>query len=401
MTKTSFTSNVFYHSVLSPQLKKSGVEIQPDIKYREGPYFILSVNFVTIDWIIVMRHFNQRVREKENAWSDSNHSKWRFVLNCLFRMTRLEALEQILAGLYYITWMIAVPLCDFLYRFFLKGTMQRLIVTAVTDDFFKYVEEKGMQMDLQVKHGHQQAAFMLDVMQQMRKDQQKFRKNTETTEGVAEVTRGPLLGPLVDSDGLEIQNNLEEAELPQNLEFVVFNSELQVGYRRLRRAILFNSTFFEEALFLDALNYTDITTGLWDKHDGEIGQVNAEDDFNYSNFIGAKRESQYLMPRSAFVKANMAYEITELVAYDDNFFTVKKRTSNPDVPFGETFCAWTQITIHNVGQNKCHMICSVEPEFFNGPPMVAGRIRSAMRQGVSDVFSELHECIKKYANIVD
>ena len=41
------------------------------------------------------------------------------------------------------------------------------------------------------------------------------------------------------------------------------------------------------------------------------------------------------------------------------------------VPYGNTFVAWTQYTIINTGKNTCRMICSVEAEFPNGAPMVA------------------------------
>ena len=118
-------------------------------------------------------------------------------------------------------------------------------------------------------------------------------------------------------------------------------------------------------------------------------------------FIGAKKNTQYLMPKSAFVKANMAYEETELIAYNNNFFSVKRKTRNPDVPYGNSFCAWTQITVHNMGQNSCRMICSVEAGFPNGPPLVARSIRSAMRQGVSDMFLELGKTICKYASVIE
>ena len=91
-------------------------------------------------------------------------------------------------------------------RFFFKATMHRLIVTAVTDDFFRYVEQKGMEMDLEVKHARYQTSFMLEVMHQIRKDERDLdKKKTEVNEGaVNEVTRGPLLGPLLELDNSEL-----------------------------------------------------------------------------------------------------------------------------------------------------------------------------------------------------
>jgi hypothetical protein len=139
--------------------------------------------------------------------------------------------------------------------------MQRLIVTAVSDDFFKYAEQKGMEMDLEVKHAWHQTAFMLEVLNQIRKDAHALdKKQTEATEGVdVEVTRGPLLRPLVYLDEVEIGAIPAELVVPVDLEFVVFESVMTVGFYRLRKALLLNPTFIEEALFIDALNYIEST----------------------------------------------------------------------------------------------------------------------------------------------
>lgn len=360
-----------------------------------------------------MRYFNKEVRKRKDDWSlhksdvsnnnEVDTASWKFALTYLSRMTRLEKTEQLLATLHCINWIVSVPICIFLYKFFFKGIMNRLVVTAVTDEFFKDVEKKGLEMDLKVKHASQQTAFMFDVLNQMRKDKHEMKKKkTEMTEGAAsDLTRGPLLGPFINGDDTGVGSIPEELKLPANLETVVFDSELPVGYRRLRKALLFNSTFMEEAIFIDALSYTDITIQPWDKYDGLMGESITADGINDSDFIGAKRDAQYLMPASVFVKANMAYESSELIAYNDYFFSVKRRTINPDVPYGRTFCAYTQITIQNAGSNKCRMVCSVEAEFPKGPPIVARSIKSAMRQGVYDMFLEIGGAIENYAAIVE
>ncbi len=144
-----------------------------------------------------------------------------------------------------------------------------------------------------------------------------------------------------------------------------------------------------------------IKSDPWDKHDDLIGAIESDESVDEKDFIGAKKNTEYLMPSSVFVKANMAYEEANLVAYNDHFFSVKKKTINPDVPYGRTFCAWTQITVYNNGCNSCRMVCSVEAEFPNGPPMVARSIKSAMRQGVSDVFLQLGETICRYASVTE
>ncbi len=102
------------HRLLSPQLKSFGVEIETEIEYRKGPFFLLGVNIIAIDWIILLKHFHDEVSQRKNDWSllvslrgisiediekeDEDKveiAKWRFVLNSLFRMTRLEILEQV------------------------------------------------------------------------------------------------------------------------------------------------------------------------------------------------------------------------------------------------------------------------------------------------------------------
>lgn len=92
-------------------------------------------------------------------------------------------------------------------------------------------------------------------------------------------------------------------------------------------------------------------------------------------------------------------ETSCILAYDENCFCIKRKglqnffkiivkkslstflqqflsmhfhtARNPDVPFGKTFVAWTQILVENTGSNACKLTCSVEPEFPNGEPMVS------------------------------
>jgi hypothetical protein len=82
--------------------------------------------------------------------------------------------------------------------------------------------------------------------------------------------------------------------------------------------------------------------------------------------IGAEKEASYLMPKSAFVKANMAYEVAYIEAYNDYCFCLKKKARTPEVPYGSSFVAWTKFVVINTGSNSCKIICSVEAEFPNG-----------------------------------
>jgi hypothetical protein len=104
------------------------------------------------------------------------------------------------------------------------------------------------------------------------------------------------------------------------------------------------------------------------------------------------------MPKTVFVGANMCYETKHLIAYNDYCFCVKSKTLTPEVPYGSTFIAWTQHLIINTGNNTCKMICSVEAEFPNGPPLVSRQIKSGMRAGTAQAFVLLGETVSKYAD---
>lgn len=104
------------------------------------------------------------------------------------------------------------------------------------------------------------------------------------------------------------------------------------------------------------------------------------------------------MPKSAFVKANMNYETQQITAYNDYCFCIKKRTRSPEVPYGSAFVTWTQQLIVNTGNDSCKVICSVEPEFPNGPPMISRQIQSGMRAGTAESFALMAAVIIKYAD---
>ena len=104
------------------------------------------------------------------------------------------------------------------------------------------------------------------------------------------------------------------------------------------------------------------------------------------------------MPKSAFVKANMCYETAYIEAYNDYCFSLKKKALTPDVPYGNTFIAWTKYIVINTGSGSCKIICSVEAEFPNGPPLISRQIKSGMRAGVAELFVQIGETITKYAD---
>ncbi len=119
---------------------------------------------------------------------------------------------------------------------------------------------------------------------------------------------------------------------------------------------------------------------------------------NEHEFLGAERKSQFLMPKSGLVKANMAYENMTIVEYNDYCFAIKKVTTNPDVPFGTTFECHTLMTFTNLGENRCKLMATVEARFVGKPPMIAWKIKNGMYSGVTDYFVAMGEVICENAD---
>jgi hypothetical protein len=241
--------------------------------------------------------------------------------------------------------------------------------------------------------------LQLSALRAMRADGEEQKRHGSHAEEKSNIL-GPLLGPAVPADSAPAMPP-ENFELPDNLEFIGLELELPVGFKRLRWAILNSeSTFVTEAVFKAEARYEKIVCGEWNKHNEHIGKAVLFPDgvVDENDFIGAEKEAEYLMPKSAFVSANMCYETHYIVAYNDHCFCLKKRARNPDAPFGKTFIAWTQYRVVNTGENSCKLTCSVEPEFPNGEPMVSRQIRSGMRAGTGELFVLIGETVAKYAD---
>jgi len=225
------------------------------------------------------------------------------------------------------------------------------------------------------------------------------KKRQETESDDKGTILGPLLGPAIPFDKDPAPEVPDGYAVPENLEFVGLEVDLPVGFKRLRWALLHkDSKFVTDAIFATEAKYEDIEIKEWSKHHDIIGEPELPEAVTNADIEGAEYESSYLMPASAFVKANTAYETVQLTMYNDNCFCIKKRASNPDVPYGSTFLAWTQYVITNTGNNTCHMVCSVEAEFPNGPPLISRQIQSGMRSGVAQLFVLIGETICKYAD---
>ena len=355
-------SNDLYR-LLGPTLKSRGVTIQTEIEYRQGAYFVLAVNIENIDWRLFMRHTNQEVRDRRRRWRESQARRndtlskslinrdggnakieadypeknfgWRVlrVMHRFYLPSFYDCIGMCLAGLHYVHWIISVPICIVCYYLFLGQVMKRYILTSTTDDIFNYVEKKGMEMNLSVTDAQQQASFMLAALREMRKDERVRKKKKAQAEGEEEVTiLGPLLGPAYkeDKDAAPLPPDFVP---PDNLEDVNFEMEVPVGFRRLRWAILHkDSDFMELAVMKTESKHENIVIGEWSKHNDEIGLHKTPDGTDDTDFVGATKETSYLMPSSAFVKANMAYETATIAQYNDYCICLKMATRTPEVP---------------------------------------------------------------------
>lgn len=156
---------------MAPQLKRRGVEIETEIEYRVGPFFVLAVNIKKIGWtkLIKITHRDWAKRKKQwrlqrdrmeqkrlgeasthaivnNTGVDAGEEKEKEVgvikkamqyMYRLSRLTKFEVIAQCLAWLYYVHWIISVPLCKIWYLM-MPSTMRQYILSAVTDGEFQF-----------------------------------------------------------------------------------------------------------------------------------------------------------------------------------------------------------------------------------------------------------------------
>ena len=93
-------------------------------------------------------------------------------------------------------------------------------------DIFRYVEKKGMEMQLGIKRNNDQASFMLAALREIRSDDKKGKIDEEGEED--EDTRpiiGPLMGPAVKDDGGDAKPPADFS-LPDVLEFIGLETDL-------------------------------------------------------------------------------------------------------------------------------------------------------------------------------
>ncbi|VEU33531.1 unnamed protein product [Pseudo-nitzschia multistriata] len=260
-------SNDLYR-LLTPRLKRRGVFIESEIEYRVGPYFVLAVNVLGVDWSRLVEKTYVDVNERRAKWirkaelDNANGVTRRYgplaSLIRLSHMTSMEVLAGFVATLYYTHWIVYTPICWFLYRFCIGETFRKYFLSSVTDEIFYIVEQKGMEMNIQIQDAESQTVCMLSALQEIRTDSRALKKKQEKAgsgEGEAELL-GPLLGPAIKDDNRAAPGIPDGFEVPPNLEYVSLELNLQVGFQRLRWALLNSeSSFMKDAVMKTELNY--------------------------------------------------------------------------------------------------------------------------------------------------
>jgi hypothetical protein len=329
-------SNDLYR-LLTPRLKRRGVTIETEIEYRVGPYFVLAVNIKTIDWWKLIKATYRDVEQRKARWAkdDEDHEVAKKsllrrkldYLKGLLDMSVFDVIERCMAFLYNFHWTVYLPICWVAYYTVLGSAMRQFILASVADEIFFYVEEKGMEMDIKVCRTETQASFMLSALREIRADGQELKKKREQSVSSDKgPILGPLMGPAITADKGPAPPSPEGFIVPENLEFIGLELDLPVGFQRMRWAMLSKrSKFVTEALYKTEARYENIVMGEWNKHPDQIGEPKLLDGVDPQDFIGAEKEGQYLMPKSAFVSANTCYETHYILAYNDYCFCLKKR----------------------------------------------------------------------------
>lgn len=109
---------------------------------------------------------------------------------------------------------------------------------------------------------------MLAALRELREDSRELKKKRKETESAdkGEVL-GPLLGPAIKSDKGPATPP-PGFEPPENLEFVGLETDLPVGFKRLRWAMLSSdSRFIKDALFAAEAKYTEYVCEMTDVRD--------------------------------------------------------------------------------------------------------------------------------------
>ena len=260
------------------------------------------MNIVEIDWEKLMKwvaiQFNnqsnqsfalgqsrRKITKKKKKKKATIHSKVKDILTDIKQRfpSRNEVVGYILYRMYNIHVLIAVPLLRICYFLFLKYAVNKFILNAVTDDIFRYVEKKGMEMQLGIKNNNDQAQFMLAALREIRSGSKGQVEDGDEEE--QKPILGPFMGPLIKDDN-NVAAAPDEFLPPDNLEFTGFETDLPVGFLRLRWALLnIESKFLKDAFLSDVLKYDNIEMGEWSEYEKDIGLPKPSEGVDESLFL--------------------------------------------------------------------------------------------------------------------
>lgn len=204
-----------------------------------------------------------------------------------------------------------------------------------------------------------------------------------------------LLGDYVDVDNDEVFK-LSNYRPPVNLNYINFTLNVNVGYRRLRKAFLSNkSELLTQGVFSNSLKYQNVRSIIWDRHNGKIGDARLNDREKCSDYIGARKVFSYIVPKCNVFDAHVVYDSMEIIEYNDYCFGVVSVLKEPDIPNGSEYETKLQTVVIDKGRNKCKMICSSQVNVTGMRQNVHDdwQIRKVYKDKASNFFRALAETI--------
>lgn len=151
---------------------------------------------------------------------------------------------------------------------------------------------------------------MLAALREVRSGDKK-KKRIEDGDGDDDAR--PVIGPLM---GPTIKDDISDASAPSGfappdpLEFVGLETDLPVGYLRLRWALLHSSSkFMKEAFLADVMKYDKIEMGQWSVHENEIG-LPKTDGIDEASFVNATLGKQVITSIQFVILCGLYSDIT-------------------------------------------------------------------------------------------
>ena len=143
-------------------------------------------------------------------------------------------------------------------------------------------------------YSNDQASFMLAALREIRSGGKKGQVDED---GEGEEDAKPIIGPLM---GPAIKSDLSVVQAPPNfsppgvLEFIGLETDLPVGFLRLRWAMLHKeSSFLKEAFWADVMQYEKIEMQQWSSNENDIGLPSLPDGVDENSFLNVSTLCPY------------------------------------------------------------------------------------------------------------